>query len=162
MIIHEEIISQPVAQRFADKCMDIPFAGCRIWMGATNPNGYGTLRVHGDGIKAHRFAWIAANGDIPDGLAVLHRCDVPCCVNPDHLFLGTQLENMQDMAAKGRARGGTKGGSKHYLAKLTEGDVRQIRQLALTSKHADVAAAFNISRSNVGLIVNRKAWAHVD
>lgn len=76
--------------------------GCWLWVGALRPNGYGNFFLGNKTTCAHRAAWTLANGQIPDGLQVLHRCDVPNCVNPSHLFLGTQKDNMQDMIAKGR------------------------------------------------------------
>ena len=76
--------------------------GCWIWCGAINQCGYGTW--HGG--LVHRGAWIAFNSSIPDEMCVLHRCDVPRCINPDHLFIGTQLDNIKDRDAKGRGNKG--------------------------------------------------------
>jgi len=157
MIRREEILG-----RFYEKCVDVPIAGCRIWLGTVNEHGYGTVRVSGKAIKAHRFAWEAENGDIPAGKKVLHKCDVRCCVNPHHLFLGTQSENMADMAAKGRARGGSPRGERQGASKLTAAQVREIRRIANFRSHQEIADSFGIHRSNVGLIVNRKSWSHVD
>ena len=83
-----------------------PNSGCWLWTGRVARNGYGTWGGgrSGERISAHRLAWQEANGPVPDGLQVLHRCDVRCCVNPEHLFLGTARENTRDMMAKGRAR----------------------------------------------------------
>ena len=76
---------------------------CWLWQGATYCRmHYGCLGIGGRTTRAHRFSWELHNGPIPDGLCVLHRCDVPRCVNPDHLFLGTKLDNMKDRTAKGR------------------------------------------------------------
>ena len=82
---------------------------CWLWLGARGGgrpdapyNTYGIFRYRGKNTQAHRLSWIIANGGIPDGLMVLHRCDTPLCVRPDHLFLGTQSENMKDAAAKKR------------------------------------------------------------
>lgn len=68
----------------------------------TKRDGYGRIRVDGKSWLAHRFSWVLANGPIPEGMYVCHRCDNPPCINPEHLFLGTQTDNMRDMAAKGR------------------------------------------------------------
>lgn len=77
--------------------------GCWEWQGARHPHGYGQVRIAGICVFAHRYSWQLANGPIPGGLNVCHHCDNPKCVRPDHLFLGTQRDNLQDMAGKGRA-----------------------------------------------------------
>jgi hypothetical protein len=100
---------QPFADRFDAKVHPEPTTGCHLWVGATNSKGYGSIRSGGRGaaiVDAHRVAWEREHGPIPGGLFVLHRCDTPACVNVEHLRLGTQLDNMRDMASKGRARGG--------------------------------------------------------
>ncbi len=93
-----------VAERFWAKVRK--GEGCWLWVGAKQHNGYGYLHSGGHSIRkplrAHRVSWELHNGPIPDGLRVLHSCDTPCCVNPAHLFLGTQSDNMKDCAAKGR------------------------------------------------------------
>jgi hypothetical protein len=84
-----------------------PNSGCWLWEGSQNGNGYGHIGLGGTGGGnglVHRLMWELHNGTVPDGLWVLHRCDVRACCNPDHLFLGTPLDNMQDMHAKGRGR----------------------------------------------------------
>lgn len=95
--------SRPVAERFwsyvqrGDECW--------TWIGARDANGYGRLSLPGRGtIGAHRVSWELHRGEIPDGLCVLHRCDNPPCVWPEHLFLGTHADNVADRIAKGRSR----------------------------------------------------------
>lgn len=143
---------------------------CRIWMGATNEKGYGVLGVDGKTWKAHRYAWTMYRGPIPEGMCVLHKCDVPSCVRVRHLFLGTRAENNADMHAKGRGKNGPsqketaayERGEGHHSAKLTEDTVRAIRGCyAAGERLVDIAAAFGTHSSNVHKIVNRKAWKHV-
>lgn len=84
-------------------------SGCMVWSGLLDRNGYGTLRFRGRNWFAHRLSWTYANGDIPDGMLVLHRCDNPPCIRPDHLFIGTQADNIADAQAKGRLATGERG-----------------------------------------------------
>lgn len=157
MIVKEERI----ARLFETRVVEITPSGCHIWIGGANALGYGLIR---DGVRhkrAHRVAWEMVNGPIPCGMVILHRCDVPSCVNPDHLMVGTQADNMRDMGRKGRARGGARGAAQGS-AKLTEDDVRAIRAMDGLLPRKEIAARFNIDPSNVGLICRRKAWAHVN
>lgn len=94
-----------VSTRLDENTQPEPTTGCMLWIRSTDTNGYGMLCVDGRKRKAHRVAWELANGPIPAGLHVLHRCDTPACVNPAHLFLGTHTDNMRDCSAKGRTRG---------------------------------------------------------
>ena len=105
--------------------------------------------------KTHRFSWELHHGPIPPTLKVCHRCDVPTCVNPAHLFLGTQAQNIHDSVHKGRKR--TWG-----IQKLNAEDVTIIRrQAARGMLQKDIAQAFGISRNHVSSIVTRKVWAHL-
>ena len=107
---------------------------------------------------AHRSSWKINVGPIPEGMCVLHRCDVPTCVNPAHLFLGSRADNIADMVAKGRqARGESKRGTR-----LTESQVVSMRNaVAAGNPQIDVAAQFGISQGHLCQIVHRKVWAHV-
>lgn len=91
------------ACRFWAKVGPRPAGECWLWHSARHRSGHGQFGVGPvDRIYAHRFSWELHNGPVPEGLCVLHRCDVPACVNPDHLWLGTREDNMHDMWAKGR------------------------------------------------------------
>lgn len=91
-------------KRFWDK-VDIKGPDdCWEWQRSLNNGGYGRSHFNGKQIKAHRLSFLLTHHEIPEGMLVLHKCDNPKCVNPDHLFLGTHYDNMQDMKAKGRAR----------------------------------------------------------
>lgn len=79
-------------------------SGCWLWRGASVPRGYGVIYFNGRQTYTHRVSYELHVGPIPDGLFVLHRCDVPACVNPDHLFIGSAADNVADMMAKGRHR----------------------------------------------------------
>lgn len=99
-------IKRPTTQRFWEKVV-VHESGCWLWTGATDEKGYGVMSVENDfalreTLRAHRVSWLAFKGDIPDGMSVLHRCDTPRCVHPEHLFVGFQAANMADMREKGR------------------------------------------------------------
>lgn len=89
-------------QKFELKYIPEPNSGCWLWIGAVLPSGYGKMGIYGRTIGAHRISFELFRGEIPNGLHICHRCDNPCCVNPDHLFAGTRQDNMQDCIAKGR------------------------------------------------------------
>jgi hypothetical protein len=150
----------PVEERFwryVDKT-----GPCWVWTGAKSDLGYGNFTsLLGDRLT-HRLSWMFCNGPIPDGLSVLHRCDNPPCCNPDHLFLGTQLENIHDAIAKGRMSNDhpRPKGSQHGMAKLTEDDVLYIRSSSETN--LQLAERFRLSGGSVIWgIRNRKTWRHV-
>lgn len=130
---------------------------CIEWKGA-RVNGYGVKRVDGKLRKAHRLAYCESNGlnleDI-DGKVVRHACDNPGCVNPVHLSLGNQGENMDDKVRRGRAKG-QPGGEAHAQAKLTWVIVDEIRQSNLSKKA--LAEKFGCSRATISLILNNKTW----
>ncbi len=91
-----------IADILSSKSEFITECGCQIWMGSVTSKGYGFFGRNNRDCSAHRASWVLANGPIPRGLWVLHRCDIPACINPDHLFLGTAADNTADMIRKGR------------------------------------------------------------
>lgn len=95
-----------LAERFAGKFAPEPNTGCWLWTASVNRKGYGRIGVGDAAALAHRVSWELHRGPIPGGLCVLHKCDVPACVNPDHLFLGTVPDNTADCIAKGRFTAG--------------------------------------------------------
>ena len=128
---------------------------CWRWTRPLTGNGYGLMNRDGLTWYAHRLSWTMHAGAIPDGQQVLHRCDNPACVRPDHLFLGTAKDNMEDMAKKGRAMRG----ERHYQAKLTDAAVLAIRSTAATD--GVMASALGVSRRTVSHARSRKTWTHV-
>lgn len=129
---------------------------CWIWTAGTI-DGYGQFSFPA-GQRAHRYSWELHNGPVPERLCVLHRCDNPPCVNPDHLFLGTREENLEDMTAKGRrARGSVNGNSK-----LTEKKVVKIKKLlSLGVKYKDIAEQFGVAEITIYRISSKLSWEHV-
>ena len=139
--------------------------GCWIWTGGTNADGYGGFwlsKTETSSVRrkwrASRLAWIWEHGPIPPGMFVCHKCDVPACVRPDHLFLGTNRENMRDAASKGRVCKGVS----HHLAVLTPEAVRDIRRRAANGEiHFHIAKSLGINSGTVWKILNGLTWKHV-
>jgi hypothetical protein len=135
--------------------------GCWIYQGATRKKGmpYGWVAYKKTQMNAHRASWIHSNGEIPEGLNVCHKCDVPQCINPEHLFLGTQKENILDMWNKKRHPKINLGGEKSPAAKLTLEQVREIRfMLSQKIKQKFIAEKFKISQVAISNIKNKKRW----
>ena len=137
--------------------------GCWEWQGYIRPSGYGDVGVPGESRTegAHRASWLIHEGPIPDGMFVCHHCDNPRCVRPDHLFLGTSQDNMDDMWAKGR--GSRLYGSRSPGAKLTLAEVEEIRRRHVAGIHparrtggssTELAREFGITRQYVGQLVS--------
>lgn len=167
---------KPASERFWG-LFDRADIGCWVWRRNHTAAGYGQLRSGGKGepvLYAHRLSWEIHFGPIPDGLFVCHHCDNPPCVRPDHLFLGTQADNVRDKIAKGRQPRGdahysrrtpdrVRRGDLHPLARLTASQVRSIR-----SEHAAggitmkaLSRRYGVNPSVISVIIARKSWTHV-
>lgn len=147
--------------------------GCWIWLAGKFDTGYGAFQVNGRVRYAHRFSWELVNGRIRDGLFCCHKCDVRACVNPSHIFLGTQGDNIRDAASKGRTASGSRNGSVVHpesrkrgsaqpAAKLCEAQVSEIRRrLSLGEPRSSLARAFSVSWTLINHISAGKIWRHV-
>ncbi|WP_368493194.1 HNH endonuclease [Deinococcus sp.] len=161
---------------------------CWPWQGTISRTGYGVITYHKRQWRTHRLAWVLTHGEIPEGLFVCHHCDNPICCNPQHLFLGTPLDNARDMVAKGRSckgekhavRKGTRTmlrGDEHPLRKnpaaaargernsaaiLTEAEVLEIRRRAAEGETIyRLAKVFSVSKRTIQFIVRGKTWRHL-
>lgn len=152
-------------ERFWSKVEKTP--DCWVWKSTRRTDGYGvfwyspTKRQE----RAHRLAYEDAEGPIPAGMSLLHRCDNPPCVRPAHLFVGTQADNMADMTEKGRRSTGPRhaqreqSGEANHMARLTAERVADIRAMGLAGYYElDIAERFGVTKSNVGLILRGETW----
>ena len=143
---------------------------CWKWVGWVDKNGYGTFgHRHPWSISfrdtkenyVHRISWVIHYGAIPDGKWVLHECDNPPCIRPDHLYLGDNIDNSRDRDLGGRHRGAIGESCKHTPLKNT--DVILIRKLWNTGAYSqyDLANSFGVNQSSISEIVNNKSWKHL-
>jgi len=137
---------------------------CWPWTGSRSRHGYGRIGLGGKRGRveiASRVSWELSHGPIPDGMGVLHRCDNPSCVNPAHLFLGTQADNVADMYAKGR--GNRPRGEAHTCARFTVDQVLSIRQSYAAGgiSQRELGERYGVSHRAIGRLVAGKTWSHV-
>ena len=143
---------EPVLNRFNKKIEMIPECGCWIWMGSLDTKGYGGTSIKGKNIGAHRLSWQLYRGSIPNGLFVCHHCDTPSCVNPYHLFLGSNRDNILDAIKKNKFQIGTQRSN----SKLSDADIISIR---LDTRSVRVIAKdYNVAFSLIFRIKHKKSW----
>ena len=134
-----------------EDCYELDKYGCWIWKRGHSKGGYGLKQFKGSFQGAHRVSWQIHNGPIPKGLSVLHCCDVKLCVNPQHLFLGTQKDNVRDAVKKRRT-----------WSKLTPEDVKKIRILRKRGETLQaIGDKYGVVKQCIAYVVNRKWWRHV-
>jgi predicted XRE-type DNA-binding protein len=129
-----------------------PNTGCWLWLRAANTQEYGNLHLDGSYALAHRALYELTFGQIPEGMVVMHKCDTPCCVNPDHLMVSTQKENQRDMAKKGRSMRGRE----CPTAKITAEQASWIKTTDLPQKQ--MAEMLGISKQSVCDIKHGRTW----
>jgi len=133
---------------------------CWIWLGYIAKHGYGVSSYRSRTMLAHRLSWIIFKGELDNNLDVCHKCDNPKCVNPNHLFLGTARDNVQDCFNKKRK---SHKGEKHPGSKIQEKDVIEIfhlRKIGFT--HQKIADKFKLTQSCISNILHRRLWKHVE
>lgn len=147
-------------ERWEMRCIPEPNSGCFLWLNKLNKDGYGSIELRNRQMSAHRFAYVIFKGPIPDNILVCHHCDVPCCVNPEHLFLGTDKDNRQDSIRKGRAYLiGQPQGVKHARAKFTETQVRAIRNDP--RPQARIGKDYGVGQGTIGRVKRRERYGNV-
>ena len=146
----------PLSCKIEKNTIRLPESGCWIWLGTITNHGYGRVCAGKKPFYAHRVSYEQKYGSIPNGMMALHHCDVRCCVNPDHIFVGTQQNNMTDKVHKNRQAKGIS----HGNAKLTEDQAREIKFSSEAS--IKLAAKFNYSASMIREIKNGNLWKHLE
>lgn len=162
---HQEIITKPRGallktgsiEEFERRYIPEPNSGCWLWLAGINPStGYGRFYTGVDTcIYAHKFSYQFFKGIIPKGRMLRHRCDVKSCVNPDHLLIGTALDNSKDAVERGLHAHG----EKHGMVKLTAGDIAAIRNSKLS--RVALSSKFKVARAHIGRIQTRQVWKHL-
>lgn len=150
-----------LTERFMSKVRK-DVSGHWFWIGAKNNAGYGHIRDGDNFSLSHRVSWVISRGEIPLNLCVLHKCDIPSCVNPDHLFVGTLKENTQDMMKKARNRVVLPETPPN--SKLTKNQVREIRSKYQPYKHGQLvefATEYGVSRWTIAEVIYHQTWMGV-
>jgi hypothetical protein len=175
----------PLAERLWSQVLKTEGNACWLWQGRVNNMGYGLITLgHHTTRLVHRIAYELTYGPIMPGVHCLHRCDTPQCCRPDHLWLGSQTDNMRDMVDKGRAgptrhpermASGERNGAYTHpekvlrgeqsgMSKLTEAQVREIRQMHASKQltRKQMGALFGVGKSTIDKVLARQVWKHVD
>lgn len=145
---------ETLQKRFDEKWIPVTESGCWLWTAATR-RGYGVIWLNRKNEPAHRVSWEIYRGKIPEGMIICHACDVPACVNPNHLFVGTYKDNEADKIKKGRKPKGEEISN----SKLTSKQVIEIRESNKTLK--ELGEIYGVHLSNIHLIKTRKHWSHL-
>ena len=133
-------------------------SSCWYWVGSVDPSGYGKFSYPKEN-KAHRAAFRIFTGEIPDGMKVMHKCDTRCCVNPEHLILGTQAENVADMMQKKRHRSVGRFGEKNPMSRLTIAQVQEIRNRVSSGEtQRSMCKVFGVSPMTISRVVRKETW----
>lgn len=139
-----------------------PLTGCHEFTGRKDSYGYAQIKLGKKQILVHRWIWMQKHGEISSTIHVLHKCDNPSCINPDHLFIGNHADNMADKAIKNRCNPPRGAKHKRPMAKLTEEQVKEIKKLLKRGyTQADIARDFKTSRGIISDISLGKTWCHV-
>lgn len=142
-----------------------PNTGCWLWSGMLNVSGYGIMKCASlpqfKTALTHRISYYLHKGEFDYSLNVLHTCDTPCCINPDHLFLGTHQDNMNDRKRKNRTNRIAPKGEKCGASKLTSTKVQNIRYLSSILNQRELAEIFNVNQATIHYIITGKTWKHI-
>ncbi len=148
-----------ISERLDFRSVPEPNSGCFLWTAATDPNGYGRIRVRGKTELAHRISYEQTHGYIPNGLNVLHKCDNPSCINPKHLFVGTHADNVKDKMSKCRQPKG----ENHYRSVLDRNKVIEIRHMWETSgkTQREIGSIYGVTQMTISSLLHGQSWKGV-
>jgi hypothetical protein len=151
---HSLNINKPIIERIRVKTIQSPDSDCLLWTGSIDQNGYPLITISRKTKRVHRVVYEIKNGVIPNGMAILHKCDVRNCINPLHLMIGTQLENIIDMDAKSR---------RHILRSEDNGNAKLTKKTAIEIYNSSLsqralASHYKVSKTTIANIKNKRIW----
>ena len=144
---------ETLRRRLFDRTQPDHISGCLNWTGALNSNEYGRIRIQKRMFYTHRLAYVLFIGNISDNLSILHKCDNPRCINPEHLFIGTLLDNSHDSRTKGR--------NFHILSRKQVIEIRKRNMQRSPDSYNLLAKEFKVSKSCIQHIINKDSWKHL-